>query len=85
MKRTILILISFLSVLVTTKAQLSFYFLPELYGRSIDGLGTFQVQNLGQEKMTGQISRQPSLSKNGEFKLQTHFLNYLVARSLATG
>jgi len=37
------------------KAQLNFTFLPELYGRSIDGLGTFQVQNLGTEKIPGQI------------------------------
>jgi hypothetical protein len=65
MKRTILILISFLSVLLTTKAQLSFYFLPELYGRSIDGLGTFQVQNLGQEKMIGQISITVKENKSG--------------------
>jgi hypothetical protein len=65
MKRTILILISFLSVLVTTKAQLSFYFLPELYGRSIDGLGTFQVQNLGQQNMIGQISITVKENKSG--------------------
>jgi hypothetical protein len=56
MKRIILILISFIVVLETAKAQLNFIFLPELYGRSIDGLGTFQVQNLGQDKMIGRIS-----------------------------
>jgi len=55
MKKIVLILITGLSVVAAT-AQLNFQFLPELYGRSIDGLGTFQVQNLGQEKMIGQVS-----------------------------
>jgi len=65
MKRIILILISFFVVIVAANAQLSFYFLPELYGRSIDGLGTFQVQNLGQEKMTGQIFVTVKENKSG--------------------
>jgi len=65
MKRIILIVISFFSVAAIADAQLGFYFLPELYGRSIDGLGTFQVQNFGREKMTGQISITVKENKSG--------------------
>jgi hypothetical protein len=36
-------------------AQVNFTFLPELYGRHVDGLGTFQVQNMGSEKISGRV------------------------------
>jgi hypothetical protein len=39
----------------SAKAQLNFSFLPELYGRSVDGLGVFQLHNLGNEKLEGRI------------------------------
>src|SRR5690349_5749887 len=55
MKQFISILIMFLGGMLAGKAQLNFIFLPELYGRNVDGLGSFQVQNLGNEKMVGQV------------------------------
>jgi hypothetical protein len=49
--------IGFLLFLFTgsVSAQINFTFLPELYGRHVDGLGTFQVQNMGSEKITGRV------------------------------
>lgn len=37
-------------------AQLTFYFVPDIYARNIDGLGNFQVQNLQAGNMQGRIS-----------------------------
>jgi hypothetical protein len=51
------ILIGILSFLCTHCAytQLNFQFAAELYGKTVDGLGMFQVQNLGTQNMRGQI------------------------------
>lgn len=35
--------------------QVVFQFLPELYGRSVDGLGVFQVQNLSAQTLSGRV------------------------------
>jgi len=37
------------------QGQLNFQFIPEVYGRSIDGLGMFSVQNLGTSSMQGNV------------------------------
>lgn len=51
------ILCMLLCFLITTCSfgQISFHFAPELYGRSIDGLSTFQVQNLSGAVLRGKI------------------------------
>jgi len=36
-------------------AQLNFVFVPEVYGRSIDGLGNFQTQNITGQALKGRI------------------------------
>jgi len=56
MKRFIIILGIAMSLYKTAPAQLVFYFIPDVYGRSIDGLGTFQVQNLSNTLQKGQVS-----------------------------
>lgn len=55
MKRIIQICFLFLVLVASAKAQFNFTFLPELYGRSVDGLGSFQLQNLGTEKVSGRV------------------------------
>lgn len=55
MKRIAYILILILSFAGGASAQVNFTFLPELYGRHVDGLGTFQVQNAGSEKINGRV------------------------------
>ncbi len=37
------------------RAQFNFYFMPEVAGRTIDGLGLFQVQNLTGRVLQGQV------------------------------
>ncbi|OQP63233.1 hypothetical protein A3860_25425 [Niastella vici] len=55
MKRIYSILIGFLFVCQISYGQFVIYFQPEIYGRTIDGLGSFQVQNLTGAVMSGQI------------------------------
>jgi hypothetical protein len=55
MRKIILTALYFFSLVTAVRAQVNFTFLPELYGRSIDGLGNFQVQNIGTEKIDGVI------------------------------
>lgn len=54
MKR-ILVIIFLLCVKMAVYGQLSFTFLPELYGRNADGLGSFQVMNRSIDKMPGKV------------------------------
>lgn len=37
-------------------AQINFIFLPEVYGRSVDGLGNFQIQNTTGQSLRGRVS-----------------------------
>jgi hypothetical protein len=53
MKRIISITAFLLCFASIATSQLNFTFLPELYGRSVEGLGTFQAQNMRTEKMEG--------------------------------
>lgn len=55
MKRVIQIGFLLLVIATSASGQFNFTFLPELYGRSVDGLGSFQLQNLGTEKVTGRV------------------------------
>jgi hypothetical protein len=55
MKRTTYITLLLLVFAGGVSAQVNFMFLPELYGRHVDGLGTFQVQNMGSEKINGRV------------------------------
>lgn len=47
-------------------AQVNFIFIPEVYGRSVDGLGMVQLQNLTGQTMSGQvvITVRENVSKN---------------------
>lgn len=54
MKRIIVYIVSLL-LAVQVRAQLSFNFLPEIHGRSVDGLAALQVQYLGADKMQGRV------------------------------
>lgn len=53
--RRIILYIFLLCVNTVVYSQLSFTFIPEIYGRSADGLGSFQVLNRGVSKMPGRI------------------------------
>lgn len=55
MKKLPIVVLLLLLSASAAMAQLNFHFLPELYGRSIDGLGNFQVQHTGIEKLPGRI------------------------------
>lgn len=55
MSKIKLLLVALLACFATAQAQVVFQFLPELYGRSVDGLGTFQVQNLSAQAVSGRI------------------------------
>jgi len=72
MKKTVLALWIFLSHYVVM-GQLNFYFLPELQGNSIDGIGIFKVQNLTNDVLTGRIviSIRETASKMDVVKIQT--------------
>lgn len=54
MKRIILLLLVVLAG-KWSLAQFNFYFLPEVSGRSVDGLGMFQIQNLTGRTLQGQV------------------------------
>ena len=54
MKRSFCITVLFLLSLHQGFSQINFVFLAEVYGRSIDGLGNFQIQNFGEGKK-GQV------------------------------
>jgi len=54
MKRIIFVLLIVLAGKCSL-AQFNFYFLPEVSGRSVDGLGMFQIQNLTGRTLQGQV------------------------------
>lgn len=54
MKRILLVLLIVLAGQLS-RAQFNFFFVPEVSGRSIDGLGLFQVQNLTGRALQGQV------------------------------
>jgi hypothetical protein len=58
MKRSLAILFFITVILQPSIGQVNFYFQPEIYGRSIDGLGSFQLQNLTPAAIKGQVSIQ---------------------------
>jgi hypothetical protein len=53
--KQISIYIVLLLLAVRVHAQLTFNFLPEIHGRSVDGLAALQVQYLGIDKMAGRL------------------------------
>ncbi|HEY6902423.1 MAG TPA: hypothetical protein VI233_17320 [Puia sp.] len=55
MNRYIVIACLFLLPLSRVFGQVNFIFVPEVYGRSIDGLGVFQVQNIANQPKVGQV------------------------------
>ena len=55
MRRLPVILFILLSAGITANAQIVFSFQPEVYGRNVDGLGVFQVQNLTGGTVKGQV------------------------------
>jgi hypothetical protein len=54
MKRLLIVLVV-AGLPVICAGQVNFMFLPELYGKSVEGLGTFQVQNLSGGPLRGQV------------------------------
>lgn len=55
MSRIMLLIAGLLIGTVTLQAQMVFFFLPELYGRSVDGLGSFRIQNLSPQAVPGRV------------------------------
>jgi len=55
MKKICSLLIGLLALILGARGQVNFFFVPEIYGRSIDGLGSFQIQYVGSEKISGQV------------------------------
>ncbi len=66
MSRYLLILSILVLPLSKAFSQINFVFIPEVYGRSIDGLGNFQIQNLSSISRRGQvyISVRENISKS---------------------
>jgi hypothetical protein len=56
MKRYLFLLGVLLLVASRLTAQINFVFLPDIYGRTLDGLGNFQMQNLTGQAVRGRIS-----------------------------
>ena len=55
MKRIFLLVIVLSGFYTKARSQMNFIYLPEIYGRNVDGLGVFQVQNLTGKELTGMI------------------------------
>ena len=55
MRRYLFISLLFFLPLSRLFSQVNFIFLPEVYGRSIDGLGNVQIQNLAGQAKRGQV------------------------------
>ena len=55
MKHLLMAIVLSAGMCVVSQAQVNFYFLPDLYARSIDGLGTFQLQNLSGAAIEGRV------------------------------
>lgn len=58
MRQLILLFLLLLSLWKDLKAQLVFHFVPGVYARTVDGLGSFQVQNLTGTPLQGQVNIQ---------------------------
>jgi hypothetical protein len=73
MKLFYFILTGLLIVCKTTIGQFVIYFQPEIYGRTVDGLGSFQVQNLTGAAVKGQvvITVQESVTKSSVVTITT--------------
>ncbi len=54
--KSIIITLICIAVAPIAMAQFNFVFQPELYGKSIDGLGVFQIQNLTGRNLIGTIA-----------------------------
>ncbi|NML21274.1 hypothetical protein HHL16_10345 [Pseudoflavitalea sp. G-6-1-2] len=55
MKKLLTICVASLLVAIQAKAQLNFLFIPEVAGRSVDGLGSFRIQNLSGAPSFGSV------------------------------
>jgi len=55
--RTLMILAAVWWMAGEASAQFNFVFVPEVYGRSIDGLGNFQMQNLTGQAQSGSLTQ----------------------------
>jgi hypothetical protein len=55
MKRIFILAAIGILFLLPATAQFNFLFIAEVYGRSVDGLGNFQIQNLSGQSRKGQI------------------------------
>ncbi len=65
MKRYLILVFALLAGLRQVAGQVNFIFVPEVYGRSVDGLGIFQLQNLTGQTVLGavQITVRENISK----------------------
>ncbi|THU40042.1 hypothetical protein FAM09_09150 [Niastella caeni] len=77
MKLIYLIITGLFFVCPGTYAQFVFFFQPEIYGRTVDGLGSFQVQNLTGAALRGQvvITVQETVSKTPVVTITTPVTN----------
>lgn len=77
MKLLYSILTGLLFVCQISYGQFMVYFQPEVYGRTIDGLGSFQVQNLTGAALRGQINItvQETVSKSSVVTITTPVTN----------
>jgi len=55
MFRNLFIALLFLIPMSQVYSQVNFIFMPDVYGRTIDGLGTAQIQNLTSQSKRGQV------------------------------
>src|SRR5262245_2745977 len=55
MKRLLLVMLLCTGLMENTRAQVSFYFAPEIYGTQLEGLRVFKVQNLTGTTVQGQV------------------------------
>ncbi|HEY4337562.1 MAG TPA: hypothetical protein VGM89_16735, partial [Puia sp.] len=68
---------------LSTLGQVNFIYLAEVYGRSVDGLGNFQLQNLTGQTRSGQvvISVRENLSKTQVLTVYSPAFNLLPGTS----
>jgi hypothetical protein len=83
MRRYLLLCLPTLLFLGRVSGQFNFIYLAEVYGRSVDGLGNFQIQNLSGQTKTGQvvISVRENLSRTQVLTLYSPQFNVVAGTS----
>jgi len=73
MKKILTAIVLSAGVFTASVGQVNFYYLPELYAKSVDGLGSFQLQNLTGSAVSGRviISVKENTSRSGVVTITT--------------